>query len=264
MATRGGARPSPDEETPRRVPGIPRSASTRTGPVSPGPADGTGPADSAGSADEAGPAGDDGWVARERLALIAEQRRTMARGLGANQVPVLVAWGVAWLAGFGAIYLTSGRLQVMPDWAAGVILGVGFAIALTLSAVLPIRRRRGLTGPTRQVSVLYGWSWALGLAGLFAVNLGLDHHGLPLSVRPLVWSGSALLVVGLLYLASGLIWSDRVQYGLGAWTLITGAGSVAAGTPANFAVLSLAGGGGFLLAAAVSLTARRSRTGDTR
>jgi hypothetical protein len=45
------------------------------------------------------------------------------------------------------------------------------------------------------------------------------------------------------------MWQDRVQYGLGAWMLVTGASSVLAGVPGNFAVVSLAGGGGLLLAA---------------
>jgi len=67
----------------------------------------------------------------------------------------------------------------------------------------------------------------------------------------LLWSGSALLVVGLLYLAAGIIWTDGVQYGLGVWILLTGAASVSAGVPGNFAVVSLAGGGGLVLAAAL-------------
>jgi hypothetical protein len=37
---------------------------------------------------------------------------------------------------------------------------------------------------------------------------------------------------------------------VGVWMLLVGAASVFAGAPANFAVLALAGGGGFLVAAA--------------
>jgi hypothetical protein len=52
-----------------------------------------------------------------------------------------------------------------------------------------------------------------------------------------------------LYHAGGALWQDRFQYGLGVWMLVTGAGSVLAGVPGNFAVLALAGGGGLLLTA---------------
>jgi hypothetical protein len=101
---------------------------------------------------------------------------------------------------------------------------------------------------------MYGWSWLLASVGLFALDLALEHQGLPSGLAPLLWSGSSLLAVGLLYLAGGMLWDDRLQYGLGVWVLVTGAGSVAAGVPGNFAVLSLAGGGGFLVAAVVSRT----------
>ena len=65
----------------------------------------------------------------------------------------------------------------------------------------------------------------------------------------LLWSGSALLLVGVLYLAGGALFQDRFQYGLGLWMLVSGAASVYAGVPGNFAVVSLAGGGGLFLAA---------------
>jgi hypothetical protein len=53
------------------------------------------------------------------------------------------------------------------------------------------------------------------------------------------------------------LFADRVQYGLGIWMLAVGAGSVQAGWPANFAILALAGGGGFLAAAAFILARGR-------
>ena len=68
------------------------------------------------------------------------------------------------------------------------------------------------------------------------------------------------MVAGVLYLAGGALFADRVQYGLGAWMLAVGAGSVQAGWPANFAVLALAGGGGFLAAAGfIVARGRRAR-----
>ena len=203
----------------------------------------------------------------ESLALIEAQSREATRRLAVDPVPILGAWGAAWLVGFGAVYLASpqGPGPYLPTWAAGVLLALLFAVAIAVSVVQGAWRGRGVEGPSRRVGAMYGWSWPLAFGGLYAVNIGLIHQGLPSSVGPLLWSGSSLLVVGLLYLAGGMIWADRVQYGLGAWTLITGAASVSAGVPANFAVLSLAGGGGFLVAAALAWArARRPRRGPAQ
>ena len=195
----------------------------------------------------------------ESLALIAAQNQEATHSLRVDPVPILGMWGVAWLVGFGAFYLASpkGPGPLLPTWAAGVMLGLLFSAAVGVSVGQGVWRGRGIEGPSHQVGAMYGWSWLLAFAGLYAVNLGLIHQGLPSGLGPLLWSGSSLLVVGLLYLAGGIIWADRVQYGLGIWTLVTGAASVSAGVPGNFAVLSLAGGGGFLVGAV--LTHARAR-----
>jgi hypothetical protein len=190
----------------------------------------------------------------ETLALIEAQRGKAARSFYVDPALILGAWGVAWLIGFGAIYLAAnGWLgTVMPTWVAGVIAGVLFAAATLVSFGEQVRRGRGVQGPSRRIAAMYGWSWLLAFVGLFALDLALEHQGLPSDLAPLLWTGSSLLAVGLLYLAGGMLWDDRLQYGLGVWVLVTGAGSVAAGVYGNFAVLSLAGGGGFLVAAAVA------------
>lgn len=191
--------------------------------------------------------------------MIEQQGEKAAASLRVDPVRILGAWGAAWLGGFGAVYLASagGPGPFLAMRTALVVLGAVFALAVAATMSESVRRGRGVAGPSRQVGAMYGWGWGLALATLFAVNMGLAHEGLASGLRPLVWSGSALLVVGLMYLAAGIIWRDRVQYGLGAWTLIVGAASVSAGAPDNFAVLSLAGGGGFLVAAAVSRAVRR-------
>ncbi|MHB8312941.1 MAG: hypothetical protein ACYDD0_06530 [Candidatus Dormibacteria bacterium] len=190
----------------------------------------------------------------ETLALIEAQRRVVARSLYVDPALILGAWGLAWLVGGGAGYLAAhGWLATgVPIWLAGVISGVLFAAATLVSFGEQARRGRGVAGPSRRVAAVYGWSWLLAFAGVFALNLALEQQGLPTHLVPLLWTGTSLLAVGLLYLAGGMLWGSRLQYGLGLWVLATGAGSVAAGFPGNFAVLSLAGGGGFLVAAAVA------------
>jgi len=190
----------------------------------------------------------------QTLALIKAQHRVIARNLYVDPALILGAWGLAWLVGGGAGYLAAhGWLATgVPIWLAGIISGVLFAAATLVSFGEPARRGRGVAGPSRRVQAVYGWSWPLAFAGVLALNLALDQQGLPAHLAPLLWTGTSLLAVGLLYLAGGMLWDSRLQYGLGLWVLVTGAAGVAAGYPGNFAVLSLAGGGGFLVAAAVA------------
>jgi hypothetical protein len=163
--------------------------------------------------------------AEESLALIERQQREVHRRLGVNVALFYGPWGAAYLLGFGSVFLTypSAVPLRLPGGVAAVITGVLFAAAIVVSVVNGTRAGRGVRGPSRR--------------------------GLSADAATLLWSGSALLLVGVLYLAGGALWQDRFQYGLGVWMLVTGAGSVLAGVPGNFAVLSLAGGGGLLLTA---------------
>jgi hypothetical protein len=189
--------------------------------------------------------------AGDSLALIERQQREVHRRLGVNVALFYGPWGAAYLLGFGSVFLTYPTAVPLrlPGGVAAVITGVLFAAAVVVSVVNGTRAGRGVRGPSRMVGAMYGWSWTLGFCGLAAVNIGVTRRGVPADAATLLWSGSALLLVGVLYLAGGALWQDRFQYGLGVWMLVTGAGSVLAGVPGNFAVLSLAGGGGLLLTA---------------
>ena len=189
--------------------------------------------------------------AGESLALIERQHEEAQRRLRVNPALFYGPWGAAYLLGFGAIFLTyptAVPLRV-PGTGAAVITGLLFAVATVVSIGTGVRAGRGLRGPSRAAGAMYGWSWTLGFCALTAVNLGVTRLGLPEDAVTLLWSGSSLLLIGVLYLASGALFQDRFQYGLGVWMLASGALSVFAGVPGNFAVVSLAGGGGLLLAA---------------
>jgi len=189
--------------------------------------------------------------AEESLALIERQQQEVHRRLGVNAALFYGPWGAAYLLGFGSVFLTypSAVPLRLPGGLAAVITGVVFVTAIVVSVVRRARAGRGVRGPSRMVGAMYGWSWTLGFGAMYAVNIGVTRLGLPADAVTLLYSGSALVLVGVLYLAGGALWQDRFQYGLGVWMLVTGAGSVLAGVPGNFAVLSLAGGGGLLLTA---------------
>lgn len=213
------------------------------------------------SSDRPTTVGDESHLSPEAArALIVSQRGTALRSLRADPAVMLGVWGVAWLVGFGGLYLTSRRWLSggFPTWSAGLILAALLVAAALVTFGQQIRASRGVDGPSHRIAAMYGWSWILAFAGTFAFDVAVQDQGLPSHLAPLLWTGTSLLAVGLLYLGGGMLWADRLQYKLGVWVLLTGAASVFAGVPGNFAVLSLAGGGGFLVAATVA-RARRFR-----
>ncbi|MEV6913239.1 hypothetical protein [Amycolatopsis sp. NPDC051071] len=193
----------------------------------------------------------------ESLALIARQSAETRREIGPNPAVLLAVWGLVWLIGFGLVFLSAPPTSLMPLWTASVITIVAFAGAMAYSAFYGIRAGRGVRGPSRLVGAMYGWSWMIAFGGLTVVNAGLVAHGLDPGLIPLLWSGTSLMLTGLMYLAGGMLWQSKLQYGLGAWIILCGAASVLAGGPHNFLVLSLAGGGGFLVASLVFLVRSR-------
>jgi hypothetical protein len=188
----------------------------------------------------------------EALALVEDQRHRVNRSLQVNVALVHGALGVAWLVGFGIFYFAFGRgagqTPEVPVWTAVAVIGVVNAVAIMAGAGQTIRRGRGIEGRSWDVMRMYLWAWPLAYAGVYAADAGLQYQGLPERLAPLLWPGSAAGVTGVMCLAGGLFFRDKIHYSLGAWLLITTAASMFAGVPGNFAVLALAGGGGFLVA----------------
>jgi hypothetical protein len=138
---------------------------------------------------------------------------------------------------------------------AGAIIGVLLAAATVVSIVTGERADRGARGPSRAAGAIYGWSWTLGFCTLGAVNTGVTRLGLPHDAVTLLWSGSSLLLIGVLSLAAGALFQDRFQYALGFWILVTAASSVFVGVAGNFAVVSWRAVVSWLLRDAVSAPA---------
>ncbi len=208
----------------------------------------------------AAPGGDPPLSPAEALAVVQEQRRRTAQSLHPDVSVLLAAWGVTWLAGFGASYFAARHDPLLPWWAAWTVIGVLNAGALAVAFGQPIRRGRGIEGPSRQVMSMFLAAWPLAILAIMALNVGMLNRGLPPRLAELLWPGSSAVMIGVLFLAAGFLFRDRISYGLGLWTMATGVASVFAGVPGNFAVLSLAGGGGFLVAAAPGWwQGRRSR-----
>ena len=195
-------------------------------------------------------------TAADALAAIDTAQQRTARSLRPSPLGMFVPWGLGYLVGFGGVWLAI--RGVLPDAVVVPLLVVAGVVPLVSTGITLRRSTHGLAGPSRRTGRLYGWAWVLGFAALCAINLCLTALGVPGPTLSLIWSGTALLLVGLLYLAGGALWNHVPQYVLGIWTLVTGVATVFVGYPANFLVLALAGGGGFVvLGVWMHLAARR-------
>lgn len=193
----------------------------------------------------------------ESLAVIEQQQAKVCRELDINPVVLYGTWGVAWTLGFSAYALTAAAVVSAPAWAGGAFFFALLVGAMAVTGVHIARATRGIRGVSSETGAMYGWSWALGFLALAAINTGLIQMGLSDEQIAVLWPSTALLIVGLLYMSGAALWRDRFQFGLGAWVLLTDAVSAFAGVPGNYVVLAVAGGGGFLVAAAWFAVQRR-------
>lgn len=197
------------------------------------------------------------------LATVQAQQARVGAAFDVDPRLVYGVWGVAQLVGFGLIGASwrVDREPLLPiPPAAAVLAYVGCIVAaVVVTVVHTTRATRGLRGQSAVQGAMYGWAWFLGFLCMSFVIGGLVNAGLSYVAYMLLWPALTGMVVGLMYLAGGALWRDRVQYGLGAWVLVTSTVGTLAGVPGNYAVMALAGGGGFLAAAAWFTVVRTQR-----
>ncbi len=199
---------------------------------------------------------------RGLLADVARQDRLVRARTDADPRLVLGVWGAAQLLGFGAVAaawpVPGGPLLPVP-----VLAAVGlYAVLVAVAVVVTVRHTgvvaRGLDGPSQRVRRLHGLSWPVAFNAVAALVLAMGLAGAGVELLMLLWPALTGLVVGQLYLAAAAIWQDPLRLGLGLWMVLVAVVAPFAGTPGNYVVMALAGGGGFLVAAvAVAFHARR-------
>lgn len=190
------------------------------------------------------PAGDDPAAL---LALIAAQRESTRRRTAPTLAVIGTAWGVSWLVGYLTLYLTFDGVS-SPWWAFAVFAGL-LVLAIVVTAVHIARRSAGVRGESATVGAMYGWTWVVGFVAAGLVFAGAARADASPELMAMLSNGVSCLVVGLLYMAGGMLWREWRMFVLGGWVaLVAGAASLA-GAPVIYLVMAVAGGGGFLLAA---------------
>jgi hypothetical protein len=192
--------------------------------------------------------------AAETLRLIETQRGAAVRSLSPDPRLIYWPWGLAWGIGFGLLFLRHGpqeQVRVnLPDALPLITLYVLMIIAFVVSGMAGARANRQVSGDSASRGLKYGLSWFAGFAG---VSVFCVHFGRLLSPPEvgLLWAAASVGLVGVLYLAGSAIWQSRDLFVLGLWLTISNIAGVLAGPGWHALIISVAGGGGLLVAGLV-------------
>jgi Na+-transporting methylmalonyl-CoA/oxaloacetate decarboxylase beta subunit len=188
--------------------------------------------------------------AAESLELIRKEQAAAARTLELNPLLYYVPWGVAWLVGFGLLFLRFGpddRVFVnLPDWLPLVSLFTLMALAMVTTTVLTTSRGRAVQGRSSWQGTAYGFTWFLSFAG---VGSTLSHFArlLPEPEQGLLWASASVGLVATLYMAGAAVWTSRDMFIFGAWLTVINIAGVAAGPGWHSLIIGIGGGGGLIL-----------------
>lgn len=201
----------------------------------------------------------------ETLRMIRQQQEAARDATEPDGRVLFGAWGLAWLIGYLAIWSTARDTGTPAAWAGWVLAGciVG---AVGLTVVHSVTRTSGTRGASARVGTMYGWTWFLAFTA-FGVMLGaMGDAGASPEVQAIAANGFACVIVGLLYLAGGMLFEEARMYAIGAWMLVTAVLAAFAGLPNTYLVMAVAGGGGFLVMVAVEqvIRARRRSPGTAK
>ncbi|MFD2027125.1 hypothetical protein [Promicromonospora aerolata] len=194
----------------------------------------------------------------ETLRMIRQQQEAARDATEPDGRLLFAAWGLAWLIGYLTMWITARDTGTPERWA-GWVLGGCIVGAMAFTIVHSIARTAGTRGASARTGALYGWTWFLAFT-TFGVLLGaLGDAGASSEVMAIAANGVACLIVGLMYIAGGLLFEENRMYAVGAWMLVTACLAALAGMPNTYLVMAVAGGGGFLTMVVVEQVIRTRR-----
>ena len=198
---------------------------------------------------------------RAALETISEQQAVLRRRTLIRSSPLLAAWGLAWLVGYGA-----GWLGIRPDYTMPAPLWVVYfgclAAAGAYTCTYIVRRARGMRGSSNRAGVRYGTAWAggfvLGMAVMGRTGAFLASLGTPEAAEAGMILGNAVpcLIIGTLFVACSAIWDEPVMAWVGGWLLAVTTVATLVGGTGLWAIMSLAGVGVLVVAAVDALRTR--------
>ena len=192
----------------------------------------------------------------QMLALLTDQRRSVEGQMGGFVPALVTAWGIAWLFGFGALWLIDGLKPAfsLPLPIAVTIFVVLLAAGIAISVVLSIRSGRGSRGTSNQTfaGIVYGITWSLGSLAIFGFAQGLAANGMSRDLANIFYPVAFVLFAGIMYVIAGAIWRTVPMVVLGVWTVLVGVAAPFFGYPNHYLVLAIGGGAAYLVLGVLS------------
>ncbi|SEB96032.1 hypothetical protein SAMN04489806_2234 [Paramicrobacterium humi] len=191
------------------------------------------------------------------LALANAQQRSVASQINSFAWIITGVWGIAWLVGFGAIWLIDGLAPAfaLPAGVAWPTLGVCLAVAVATSIVLGIRSTRGVkSSPSSAFTgAVYGSTWSISMVGIWILGSSMIAQGMSAEIAAFYFTSAFVLMTGVMMLVSAAIWQTRPSLYVGIWLVVIAAVAPLFGVPGNYLFLALSGGLVFLLFSIVLL-----------
>ncbi|PXX71386.1 hypothetical protein DFR70_101808 [Nocardia tenerifensis] len=184
------------------------------------------------------------------IALSATPHSVLDRPGDVDNRATYLSFGAAYVFGHGAAALSKGADPVLslPGWLPMALLGAGLAVGTVAATMAALRAQRGADSSEVLSGKLLGISWASAFAALFLIISGITSLLDRADLQGVLWPTGAGLIVGLLYLGEGAARRNVLHYCLGTWLALVSTGALMLGTPGLFWVLTVGGGGGYLIA----------------
>jgi hypothetical protein len=176
-----------------------------------------------------------------------------------------IAWGLAWIVGYGALYVSARQTGARPAAWAFAVLAVVLACAITISTVVGVRSNTQIVGPSAKSGAFFGWSFAIAfVGGMQMAALIASRYGLSPEAADVLYNCLPALLVGTLYMSSAAVWKSTPMFVTGVIFVVMAVAGSLAGVPDGYLVMSLLGGGLLLLAGLVdAITASRRKARAT-
>ncbi len=188
----------------------------------------------------------------QEAAAIVQDARTRARQELVISAPlVYTAWGLVWLLGYGAMWLSVRGQHPYRAPSGASIAAVFVLAAIAVAAVLVIASRAvaGIDGQSARYRRIILATWATGYLILLLVQAAISSSVSTGTLAFVAFAGP-LVLAGLTYLLASVL-EERPAFALGAWLVIVGASCAWLAPATIVATCALAGGGAFLLIAVI-------------
>ena len=184
------------------------------------------------------------------LALVEREQSGIPRQI-ARQVPwILFAWGIAWLFGYGMLWLIDGAKPrfAVPLPVSVITFGALLVAATVVSAIIGMRTGRGIrTNRTAAFTgTVFGIASFAGFVAIYIFAVGLSVNGMDQRLEPIFFPSGIGIMIGITYLFAGAIWRAVPAVVMGGLLLVVALIEPFFGYPNNYLFFAFAGGAVFL------------------